>query len=105
LEAAILGLPYTLVYKVAWPTYVIGKRLIRVPHLGMVNILAGEEIVKELIQGECRGPRIAEEITRLLEDESARQKQLRAAALAIAKLGGEDAYAAAGRAVAQAISL
>jgi len=50
LEAAMLGLPHCLVYRVAAPTYWVGKMLVRVPHLGIVNILAKREIVREFVQ-------------------------------------------------------
>ncbi|MEM8953638.1 MAG: lipid-A-disaccharide synthase [Verrucomicrobiota bacterium] len=49
LEAAFFGLPYCLVYRVAWPTWAVGKLLVRVDYLGMANLLAGREIVREFI--------------------------------------------------------
>lgn len=53
LEAACLGMPMLVLYKVDAPTYLIAKRLVNVPHLSMVNILAGREVVPEYIQDRC----------------------------------------------------
>jgi lipid-A-disaccharide synthase len=50
LEAAYFGLPLVILYRVAWLTWAIGKRLVRVPFLGMPNILAGREIAREFLQ-------------------------------------------------------
>jgi len=72
LEAAWFGLPYCLVYRVAWPTYAIGKALVKVDFLGIVNILAGREVVKELLQHEANPPALVSELTRLLESPDTR---------------------------------
>ncbi len=68
LEAALCGLPYALVYKVAPLTYLAGRAVIKVPHLGMANLLAGKEIVKELIQRDATPSNLAQESLHLLED-------------------------------------
>jgi lipid-A-disaccharide synthase len=59
LEATLCGLPYALVYKVAPLTYLAGRAVIKVPHLGMANILAGKEIVKEFIQQDAAPTNLA----------------------------------------------
>ncbi len=53
LEAACLGLPYCLVYKVAWLTAVavVARRVMSVKYLGIVNVIAGREVVKEIAPG------------------------------------------------------
>lgn len=66
LEAAFCGMPYCLVYRVAPLTYCVGKVLVRVKYLGIVNILAGREVVRELIQGAVSGEGIAGELGRLI---------------------------------------
>lgn len=66
LEAACLGLPYALVYKTAWLTYEIGKRVVEIEHLGIVNILAGKTVVSEFIQDAASPPALADELLRLL---------------------------------------
>jgi len=68
LEATLCGLPYALVYKVAPLTYLAGRAVIRVPHLGMANLLAGKEIVKEFIQQDARASALASESLLLLDD-------------------------------------
>lgn len=73
LEAAWFGLPYCLLYRVAWPTFVVGKALVKVKYLGIVNILAGREIVRELIQGKANPQALADVLGRLLDHPEARQ--------------------------------
>ena len=68
LEAAILGKPMIIVYKVSFFSYWIGRALIQVDHIGLVNLVAGKEIVPELIQHEVNPQRIAEEAVRILRD-------------------------------------
>lgn len=72
LEAALCGLPYALVYKVSPLTYLAGRAVIRVPHLGMANLLAGKEIVREFIQQDATPEALTSEALRLLEDGEAR---------------------------------
>lgn len=68
LEAAILGKPMVILYKVSRFSYWVGRALIRVNHIGLVNLVAGKEIAKELLQDEVNPERIAEEALRLLKD-------------------------------------
>jgi lipid-A-disaccharide synthase len=76
LEAAILRTPLVVVYKVHPLTFGIGRRLVHVRHLGLVNLVAGEEVAPELIQGEARAERIAEEVVGILRDPD-RQRWIR----------------------------
>lgn len=69
LETALLGTPFFLLYKASWSTYFLGKRLIRVPYLGIVNLLAGKGIVLEFIQGQALPARIACEAQMHLQKE------------------------------------
>ncbi|MGH7939407.1 MAG: lipid-A-disaccharide synthase, partial [Chthoniobacterales bacterium] len=75
LEAAFFRLPFVLVYKVAPLTYLAARRVIKVEHLGMPNVLAQREIVPEFIQGAAQPGPIARNILQLLED-SARRRQM-----------------------------
>ena len=68
LEGAILGKPMVIVYRVSLLSYWIGRALIRVKHIGLVNLVAGEGIVPELIQDDVNPQRIAEEALRILRD-------------------------------------
>lgn len=54
LEAGICGTPMIIIYKTSPLTYFIGRRLIRVPHIGLVNLVAGKRVVPEFLQGDAR---------------------------------------------------
>ncbi len=59
LEASIFTNPFVVVYKVSPVTYILGKLLVKIPYISLPNIVAGEEIVKELIQNDCTPLNIA----------------------------------------------
>lgn len=69
LQIALVGTPLAIVYRMAPLTYAIGKRLVKVPHIGLVNIVAGREVVREFIQHEATPAKLAAEIGRLLDDD------------------------------------
>ena len=71
LEAGYFALPMVIVYKTNVLTYLVGKKLIKVKNLGMVNILLGEDVVPELIQGEVSESSIYQKCSRFLIDETA----------------------------------
>lgn len=68
LEGAILGKPMIIIYKVSFPSYWIGRALIRVDHIGLANLVAEKEIAPELIQKDVNPQRIADEAFRILRD-------------------------------------
>ncbi len=68
LEAAIIGTPMVVLYKLSWPTYLIGRVLIKVPAISLVNIVAEERIAPELIQRDATGQKLAIEAGRVLTD-------------------------------------
>jgi lipid-A-disaccharide synthase len=68
LEAAILGKPMVILYKVSSLTSWVARALIRVNHIGLVNLVSGKEIARELLQEEVNPERITEEALRLLRD-------------------------------------
>jgi len=68
LEIAMIGIPMVIIYRVSPFTYMIGKRLIKVDHIGICNIVAGERMVKELIQDEAQPDLIADEIDKIISD-------------------------------------
>lgn len=76
LEAAWFRLPFVLVYKVSWLTYLAGRLVIKVKHLGMPNVIAGRSVVPEFIQYEAKPSDIAKEVLRLMTDPSAREQML-----------------------------
>lgn len=67
LEAAVLGTPVVVMYRLSRATYLLGKRLVKLPHFSLVNIIAGHEVVPELLQEDVNGPRIADEVRKLVE--------------------------------------
>jgi len=73
LEAALLGVPFVAVYRVNRLTYLLGRRFLKIGLYSIVNILAGHQVVAELIQRECRAERIYEETRRILMDSSYRE--------------------------------
>jgi lipid-A-disaccharide synthase len=91
LEAAYFKLPFVLVYKVSWPTYVAARLVLKTKHLGMPNILADREIVSEFIQHEARPDRISEAVLKLMNDQPAREIMISAFDAIIAKLGASGA--------------
>ncbi len=105
LEAAFFGLPYCLVYRVAWLTYVVGKAVVRVRHLGIVNVIADREVVRELLQGDASGERISEELARLWEDADARAELRAELREVVDSLGGGGAHQNAANAVREALGI
>lgn len=105
LEAAYFGLPLVLLYRVAWLTWVVGKRLVRVPFLGMPNILADREIVREFLQDACQPDAVAKEVLRLLDEPGARDRIQQDLAAVIAKLGDKGAGTRAASAIAAELAV
>ncbi len=92
IEAALLGTPMVTYYKVTPATWFLGKPLVKVPFYCMVNLVAGKQIVPELIQSDMTGERIALEAIRLLDDPAARARMQSGLAEVKAQLsGGGDA--------------
>ena len=87
LEAALMGVPMVIIYRVSPLTYAVGKRLIKVDHIGICNIVAGERVVRELIQDDAEPGWIAAEIGRILSDEAYAREMRAKLADVKAKLG------------------
>ncbi|OEU64672.1 MAG: lipid-A-disaccharide synthase [Desulfobacterales bacterium PC51MH44] len=68
LESAIFGTPMVIIYKVSPVSYWLGRSMIRVKHIGLANLIAGKEIVPELLQDEASPGRIAETVFKMLSD-------------------------------------
>ncbi len=103
LEAACFGLPYTLVYNVSWPTYVVAKLVVRIKHLGIINILAKREVVKELVQHDLNPDTLAKATSELLMQKHRREALQADLASVVAMLGSGGAYQRAAQAVHSAI--
>lgn len=68
LQIALAGTPMAILYKMAPLTYEIGRRLVKVPFIGLVNIVAGEGVIKEFIQHEASAENLATELLHMLRD-------------------------------------
>ena len=115
LEAAYFGLPYCLVYKAAWLTFEVGRRLVNVDCLGIINILnnyrthpppdprlparPAPHIVREFIQHFATPSALAEEALRLLNDPAAREALVREEQAIVSLLTGDGASRRAAQAV------
>jgi lipid-A-disaccharide synthase len=97
LEAAYFRLPFVLVYKVAWPTYLAARLVVNVKYLGMPNVLAGREVVPEFIQHRAKPEAIAKAVWQLIENADARERMISEFDMIVGKLGkGEASEKAAG---------
>ena len=75
LELALAGVPMAVTYRVNPVSAAIARRAIRVPHVAMVNLLAGREVVPELLQADCRADRLETIVLELLADGNATSAQ------------------------------
>jgi lipid-A-disaccharide synthase len=99
-EAALIGTPFVMVYRVAGLTWAIGRHLVKLPHYGMVNLVAGRGVVPELIQDDFTPERVEREVRALLEDGTPRDRMkeslaevrgmLRGELAASSKMGGDS---------------
>jgi len=89
LETAALQVPQVIVYRTGWLNYEIARRLVRIPSIGLANLVVGGKIAPELIQREAVGSRIGAELAKILADDAARLAQLRGFASIPERLGGQ----------------
>jgi lipid-A-disaccharide synthase len=75
-EAALIGNPFVVVYRVSPATYWIAKRVVTVPHVAMVNLVAEKRLVPELIQDNFTGVHVVQELEPLLADGLARAEMM-----------------------------
>jgi len=75
-EAALIGNPFVVVYRVSTLTFAIAKRVVKVPFVAMANLIAGKRIVPELIQDDFTAEKIVQEIEPLLPDGTLRQSMM-----------------------------
>jgi lipid-A-disaccharide synthase len=101
-EAALLLKPMIIVYRVSWLTYALARLLVRVKHIGMVNIMAGEAVVPELVQADFTVERLVSESRHLLENQDLQNRIIKKLAALREKLG---APGAAGRVADIALSM
>jgi lipid-A-disaccharide synthase len=87
-EAAMMNTPFVMVYRVSPLTYLLGKPRVKVPRFAMVNLIAGEEIVTELVQHDFTAEKVVSAVEGILKDGSARDRMQQRLAEIMAKLRG-----------------
>ena len=86
-EAALLGTPMVIVYRVSEISAFLLRRMIRTPYIGMVNLIAGKQVAPEFVQEKFTPERVAGELKRLLESQAAREEMKAELAKVRARLG------------------
>jgi len=104
LEAAYFRMPFVLIYKVAWPTYIAARLVVNVDYLGMPNLLADKQVVPEFIQHEAKPSAIAKALQALMEDAKVRNRMISEFDAIVGKLGGSGASDRAARAILQELN-
>ena len=92
LEATLLCVPFAMVYRMSWPTWIFARMLVRTRTYSLTNLVMGENIVPEFIQRQARGPAIGRYLVRLLTDEAERTRVKERLEQAAGRLGGRNAY-------------
>ena len=90
-EAALAAVPTVIVYRVSPLTFALARRLVRVEHVGMANLLAGERVFPELLQDEFTPEHLAHEVLNLIRDPGRMLAVRRGLAAVIRRLGGPGA--------------
>ncbi len=75
-EAAMMGTPFVMVYRVSSLTYLLGRSRVKVPYFAMVNLIAGRQVVPELIQQDFSSANVVRELIKVIVDGSAREQML-----------------------------
>ena len=89
-EAALMGTPFVMVYRVTPFTYLLGRRTVKVPHFAMVNLIAGKQVVPELVQHDFTAENVVARLNEILVDGPAREKMLAGLADVRSLLRGPD---------------
>jgi lipid-A-disaccharide synthase len=104
LEAACFGLPYALIYRVNVLTYAVAKLVVNIKKIGIINVLAQRDVVRELVQSDLNPDSLALEMVSLLTDVEKRQALEKDLASVVSTLGEGGAYARAAQEVLAALS-
>jgi lipid-A-disaccharide synthase len=91
LEAAIADCPLIVAYRTGRINYAVARRLVKVPNIGLVNVVAGREVAREFIQDEIDPPIMADALSELLQDGPRREEVLAGLAEVRSKLGSPGA--------------
>jgi lipid-A-disaccharide synthase len=85
-EAAMMNTPFVMVYRVSPLTYMLGKPRVKVPRFAMVNLIAGEEVVPELVQQDFTAEKVVGKVKEILSDSPSRDRMLEGLARVKARL-------------------
>jgi lipid-A-disaccharide synthase len=104
-EAAMMGAPFVMVYRVSRLTYRLGRPRVKVPFFAMVNLIAGKEIVPELVQHDFTVEKVVSRMNEIIADGSARSNMLDGLAEVRASLGAGGGLHPVDRAAEAVLSL
>ena len=99
LETALFGTPLVVLYRTGWINHALARRFVRIPRIGLPNIVAGEEVAPELLQDDLTPDALVATLTPWLDDPEANRRQRRKLAVVREKIGGPGASARAAAAL------
>jgi lipid-A-disaccharide synthase len=102
-EAAIMGTPFVMVYRVSSLTYALGKPRVKVPYFAMVNLIAEEEVVRELVQHKFTAENVVRELNKIVPDGEPRRRMIQRLAAVKTRLRGSGSDAHPSEAAAEII--
>jgi lipid-A-disaccharide synthase len=102
-EAGLIGTPFVMVYRVSRLTYLLGRPRVKVPHFAMVNLIAGEGVVPELVQQDFTAEKVVGEVVKILSDGPAREAMIAGLARVKAALRGAPERLPAAEQAAEAV--
>ncbi|MBV9572704.1 MAG: lipid-A-disaccharide synthase [Acidobacteriales bacterium] len=104
-EAALMGTPFVMVYRVSPATYFLGRSRVRVPHFAMVNLIAGREIVPELVQHDFTADRVVNAVNKIVTNGQARAEMIEGLKEVRNRLRGTETTPAADRAADEILTM
>jgi lipid-A-disaccharide synthase len=96
--------PMVVIYRLKLLSYQIFRRMVKIEHVAMANLIAGEEVVPELLQNDARPDNIVTELNRILDSPEDRRRMVEGLTLIRKKLGGQGASLRAARLLLETIN-
>lgn len=104
LEASVAGCPHVVAYRTHPITYFAARRLVKIPYIGLVNVVAGREVAREFIQHDLEPVAVARALEPLLDPASPQRRQMLADLEAVRRQLGEPGAAGRVASIAQALA-
>lgn len=104
LETALMLTPMVVIYRLKLLSYQIFRRMVKIEHVAMANLIAGEEVVPELLQNDAHPDNIVTELNRILDSPEDRRRMVEGLTLIRKKLGGPGASLRAARLLLETIN-